>query len=166
MRLSAIADSDCRQLKETLLATWHPKHPDLSASAFPIYDYETFQALPKEDKTFGLVIYAPALVKQVPPQGIQMNSIYIIAKGMDKILERFKEEGTLPTVPNSSKTFSISKKFYNRMDSSAIQEQVSGSDLNSPRISSSKEGIITTPSSALREKTFLCTGLGAMQFWN
>lgn len=96
MRLSAIADSDCRQLKETLIATWHPKHPDLSASAFPIYDYETFQALPKEDKTFGLVIYAPALVKQVPPQGIQMNSIYIIAKGMDKILERFKEEGNSP----------------------------------------------------------------------
>ena len=92
LKLSTIAASEAQQLKETLKATWHPKHPDFSSSSFPIYDYDTFSNLPASEQTFGLVIYAPALTKKPAPQGFHTNSIYVIAKGMDKILQRMQSE--------------------------------------------------------------------------
>lgn len=92
MRLSSIAASETKQLKETLTATWHPQHPDLSPASFPIYDYETYLKLPASEQNFGLVIYAPALQKKAPPQGFHMNSIYVIAKGMEKLLQRLSSE--------------------------------------------------------------------------
>ncbi|MGC2594954.1 MAG: protein translocase subunit SecD [Rhabdochlamydiaceae bacterium] len=92
MRLSSIAAAQCKQLREALTATWHPQHPDLKPTSFPIYDYETYLKLPASEQSFGLVIYAPALHKKVPPQGFHMSSIYVIAKGMDKFLERLSSE--------------------------------------------------------------------------
>jgi SecD/SecF fusion protein len=92
LQLSSIAAAECKQLKDILLTTWHPQHPDLSPASFPIYDYETYNALPAGEKSFGLVIYAPALYKKAPPQGFHMNSIYVIAKGMDKFVQRISSE--------------------------------------------------------------------------
>ncbi len=91
MSLSSIAVAECQQLRETLTTTWHPQHPDLSPASFPIYDYETYLKLPASEQNFGLVIYAPVLQKKVP-QGFRMNSIYVIAKGMDKFLQRLSSE--------------------------------------------------------------------------
>ncbi len=87
MRLSPIAEAETVQLKEILASTWHPKHPDLSPEAFPIWDYETFQKLPVEQQRLGLVIYAPAAQKK-RSAGFKTNSIYILAKGLDKIVQR------------------------------------------------------------------------------
>ncbi|MBS0603703.1 MAG: protein translocase subunit SecD [Verrucomicrobia bacterium] len=92
LRLSSIAAAQCQQLQETLKSTWHPKHPDLTASSFPIYDYDTYSKLPASEQNFALVIYAPALNKKAPPQGFHLNSVYVIAKGMDKIMQRLKSE--------------------------------------------------------------------------
>lgn len=92
LKLSSIANAQTKQLQETLAAVWNPKHPDLVSASFPIYDYETYQKLPASEKNFGLVIYAPALSNKTPPQGFHMNSIYVIAKGMDKFLQRLKNE--------------------------------------------------------------------------
>lgn len=91
MRLGSIAEATGKQLLETLKNTWHPKHPDLNSSSFPIYDYDTFVNLPAAEQRFGLVIYVPALQKKASP-GFHMNSIYVIAKGMDRIIERLQNE--------------------------------------------------------------------------
>lgn len=101
LRLSAIAAAQTKQLEETLKTTWHPQHPDLASTSFPIYDYETYNKLPASEKNFALVIYAPALSNKAPPQGFHMNSIYVIAKGMDKFLQRLKSE----TQQNQSNQF-------------------------------------------------------------
>lgn len=90
MRLAAIAKAQIEQLKQTLLTHWAPQHPDLSRESFPIYDEETFASLPLEEKTFGLVLYAPSTQRGTPPKGFRMNSIYVIAKGLDKILMKFR----------------------------------------------------------------------------
>lgn len=92
LRLSAIAAAQTKQLEETLKGTWHPQHPDLVPASFPVYDYETYNKLPASEKNFALVIYAPALSNKAPPQGFHMNSVYVIAKGMDKFLQRLKSE--------------------------------------------------------------------------
>jgi hypothetical protein len=88
MRLSNIAKQRILSLKENILANWHPKHPDLQRKLFPIWDYETYKSLPAEEKNLGLIIYAPATYNKMPPAGFRMNSIYVVAKGLEKILQK------------------------------------------------------------------------------
>lgn len=90
MKLGNIAKAEAVQLKETITTHWAPKHPDLKKESFPIWDFETYQALPPEQQKLGLVIYAPAVYPKMPPSGFRMNSIYIIAKGIDQILQKVK----------------------------------------------------------------------------
>lgn len=92
MNLGQVAHEMSIQLKETLLRFWHPIHPDLQRNALPIYDYEAYQALPLEEQKLALVIYAPASYETTPIQGFRPHSIYVIAKGMDKILSRLQNE--------------------------------------------------------------------------
>ncbi len=96
MRLGQVAQKEAAQLKETLAKTWNPKHPDLLKDSFPIWDYETYQNLPAEQKKLGLLIYAPAVNSKIPAKGFRMSSIYIVAKGVDKILQ------TMQAAPNST----------------------------------------------------------------
>lgn len=90
MRLGSIAQAEAMDLKENILANWNPLHPDLSRDAFPIWDYETYLTLPIEQQKLGLVIYAPAMYNKMPPKGFRMNSIYVMAKGLDKILQKLR----------------------------------------------------------------------------
>lgn len=92
LRLGDIAAAKAHSLEQALKATWHPSHPDLVPTAFPIHDYETYQKLPAEEREFGLIIYAPAQVKGSPLPGFRMQSIYVIAKGADQFIQRLKTE--------------------------------------------------------------------------
>ncbi len=89
MRLAPIAVAETVQLKEIITNTWHPTHPDLTRSAFPIWDYETYEKLPPEQQRLGLVIYAPSTHKKRTP-GFKTSSLYVLAKGLDKIVERIQ----------------------------------------------------------------------------
>lgn len=91
MRLSTIAEAQTTQLKEILVNTWVPEHRDLRSDVFPIYTYEEYIALPVQDQKLGLVIYAPSSVTETPPKGFRMSSIYVIAKGLDKILQKVQQ---------------------------------------------------------------------------
>jgi len=76
------------QIVSQLKTSWNPTHIDLKAESYPINDFDTFQNLKKEDQKLGLVIYAPAMEKQTAPMGFQKGSIYVIAKGLDTILQK------------------------------------------------------------------------------
>lgn len=91
MRLSTIAEAQTKQLQETLVNTWVPEHRDLRSDVFPIYTYEQFVALPAHNQKLGLVIYSPSSLTETPPKGFRMNSIYVIAKGLDKILQKVEQ---------------------------------------------------------------------------
>ncbi|MEN9344360.1 MAG: hypothetical protein RLZZ453_1147 [Chlamydiota bacterium] len=88
LRLGSIASADLGALKKILTQAWHPQHPDLINTAFPVYDYETHQQLGPVEQQFGLVLYAPSVGKTVPPYGFKMSSLYIIAKGLNKMILR------------------------------------------------------------------------------
>ncbi len=92
MRLYTIAKAEAETLRATLANNWFPQHPDLNRQVFPIWDYETYQALPANQKKLGLVVFAPSMLNKMPPKGFKMNSIYVIAKGVDKILERYENQ--------------------------------------------------------------------------
>ncbi len=93
-RLSAIAEAEVRNIKNLILSSWNPTHPDLQADVFPILDYDSYTALPAEQKNLSLVIYAPSNEARAPETGFRMNSIYVIAKGIDKILKKIKEDSS------------------------------------------------------------------------
>jgi SecD/SecF fusion protein len=92
MRLYNVAKAEAETMRASLAGNWLPLHPDLQRKAFPIWDYETYQSLPSDQKKLGLVVFAPSMLNKMPPKGFKMNSIYVVAKGVDKILQRFENQ--------------------------------------------------------------------------
>ena len=110
MRLGTIAKAEIDQLKQAILTNWAPHHPDLTRDSFPIWDYETYITLPLEQQKLGLVIYAPSVNSKMPPKGFRMNSIYVVAKGLDKILMKLR------SAPPTEQTQQFMQDFNNLRD--------------------------------------------------
>lgn len=90
--LGSLAAKQSKQLLNELTAAWNPSHPDLARQNYPIYDYNTYKTLKPEDQRLGLVVYAPAMYNQTPPAGMRTESIYVIARGMDAIIQKYRQE--------------------------------------------------------------------------
>lgn len=90
LRLYNVAEAESATLQHSINLNWFPHHPDLQRSVFPVWDYETYQKLPVSEKKLGLVVFSPSMYNQMPPKGFRMNSIYVIAKGVDKILQQYE----------------------------------------------------------------------------
>ncbi|MCB1115175.1 MAG: protein translocase subunit SecD [Chlamydiia bacterium] len=101
MNLGEIAKMEGEKLLHLLKTEWNPTHPDLKRNAFPIYDYETFQKLPAQEQKIGLVVYTPSSFEKDPPVGFRNNSVYVIAKGLQEVLEKLSENPNSP----QAKTF-------------------------------------------------------------
>ena len=105
MDLGSIAEKQAEQLTHLIKTEWNPTHPDLKRSDFPVYDYKTFQSLPPLKQKIGLVIYAPAQFETQPPAGFRTNSVYVIAKGTQEILNKLSEN------PNSEQAQAFIQDF-------------------------------------------------------
>ncbi|NGX59257.1 MAG: hypothetical protein KR126chlam3_00405 [Chlamydiae bacterium] len=105
MRLSEIATARCSEVYQSLFNHWQPKHPDLKREVFPIWDYETYQQLPAHEQKLGLLVYAPAMHAETPKHGLHNSSNYVIAKGLDKILQKVQSN------PNSDDSRLFFKDF-------------------------------------------------------
>ncbi len=107
MRLSSIAKKETTSITALLNGSWHPSHIDLRRDSFPIWDQETYSSLSKTAKDFGLLVYSPAASNQPPPEGMRMNSIYVVARGLDKMLANLQNH------PESENT----KQFFDDFES-------------------------------------------------
>lgn len=105
-RLAAIAKAQTAEVKQTLQAVWNPSHPDLKADTFPIWDYETYSSLPLEQRKLGLLIYSPVAYAKNPESGFRMNSIYVVAKGLERIIKKYEQN------PNSEQARQFMQDFY------------------------------------------------------
>ena len=92
MDLRTIAKKQEENLFHLIENQWNPSHPDLKRTALPIYDYATYQKLPPSKQKIGLVIYTPGQFEEEPPPGFKSHSIYVIAKGIQEVLNKFKED--------------------------------------------------------------------------
>ncbi|NGX26409.1 MAG: hypothetical protein K940chlam6_00330 [Chlamydiae bacterium] len=90
LRLSEIAAARADEIHQSLSNHWNPRHADLKREAFPVWDYATYQQLPAHERKLGLLVYAPACQAETPKHGLHNNSIYVIAKGLDKILQKIQ----------------------------------------------------------------------------
>jgi len=116
MRLSSIASARCDEVYQSLNQHWNPKHPDLKTESFPVWDYATYQQLPPHERKLGLLVYAPACQAETPKHGLHNNSIYVIAKGLDKIFQKVQAS------PNSED----SKQFFKDFNSLKVLLQQNG----------------------------------------
>lgn len=89
LKLQEVAKISSKQIFNSIREDWNPTHPELASDALPIYDYETYKKLPKEQKQFCLVIYSPTIENEQAPVGMNSNSIYVIAKGLNKIMQKY-----------------------------------------------------------------------------
>lgn len=93
-KLLEIAKAETKIAEKVLRESWHPTHKELSLDNFPIYDYATYQKLPAQEKSLCLVIFTPSLDVSNPIQGMKENSCYVIAKGIDKILQKYQSNAS------------------------------------------------------------------------
>jgi SecD/SecF fusion protein len=89
--LGVLAAKKSDVIKKNILETWKPEHDDLQRNVFPVNDFEAFKSLSFEDQSLGLLVYAPILEKQENHQSFRMNSIYVIAKGLNKIVRKYEK---------------------------------------------------------------------------
>ena len=96
MDLGHLAQMRSEQIYNQLLNHWKPQHSDLTRPNYPIRSYEEFKKLKPEDQRLGLVIYAPAMYTEEPLKGFRTGSIYVIARGMGAIMQKYQETSDLP----------------------------------------------------------------------
>lgn len=94
--LGNLSEKLSQQVLLQLLADWLPEHSDLNRSVFPVVGYETHQTLSPQQQKLGLVVYAPAAASGDTPQGFKNTSIYVIARGLDAIIQKYRENANAP----------------------------------------------------------------------
>lgn len=94
--LGTLAKIKLEQFQNMLTNAWTPKHLDLARDVFPITSYETFKSLPTSQQKLGLVLYAPAASQGATPAGFRNGSIYVIARGLNNIAEKYRQTPDAP----------------------------------------------------------------------
>ncbi len=89
LNLGSLANKMATQVSQQINSSWNPKQGDLKRENYPIRDFAAFKKQPLQDQKLGLVIYAPAMYDAAPPVGFRKNSIYVIARGLEPIRQRF-----------------------------------------------------------------------------
>lgn len=94
--LGFLAAKKSEQIANQLGNGWNPKHTDLVRDAYPVLAYDAYKKLKPEDQKLGLVIYAPSMYQEEPPAGFRTGSIYVIARGMDNIVQKYRDTPNAP----------------------------------------------------------------------
>lgn len=94
--LGMLAAKQAEQILDQLKPSWNPKQTDLKQDVYPILSYNEYKALKPEDQQLGLVVYAPAMYQETPQMGFRTGSIYVIARGMDSIMQKYRQNPTDP----------------------------------------------------------------------
>lgn len=89
--LGSVAAKKSEQIVDQMNTGWNPLHNDLVRSAYPVHNYDDYKKLKPEEQKLGLVIYAPSMYKEEPPAGFRTGSIYVIARGLDNIIQKYKD---------------------------------------------------------------------------
>ncbi|MFV0340897.1 MAG: protein translocase subunit SecD, partial [Parachlamydiaceae bacterium] len=94
--LRSLASKQLDEVNELLSASLSRKSRDLAPDAYPVRSYEAYSKEKAEDKKFGLVLYAPSMDAKEAPEGFNNSSIYVIARGLQPILQKAQAAGSSP----------------------------------------------------------------------
>lgn len=90
LNLEALASKQAELTEKLLAQGFSPKNADLKQDVYPIRSYGAYSKESPEDQRFGFVVFAPSMNKGELPEGFKSSSIYVIAKGMDTILQKYQ----------------------------------------------------------------------------
>ncbi len=94
--LGYLSEKYSGQIKDLLLSSWTPTHTDLIGKNYPIIDYRQFQKLKGDEQKLGLVVYAPVSFEEEPPAGFKKTSMYVVAKGMNTLVQKYQASPDSP----------------------------------------------------------------------
>ena len=89
-KLAPLAKQQADSIFHLLHSHWQPRHPDLLGEHFPIVTAAEYKQLSDLQKKLCLTIYAPASDGAAAPKELKKGSIYVVAKGLDRILAQAK----------------------------------------------------------------------------
>ena len=90
-KLDRIGQRAAQQLLDAMRKEWHPTHPDLSQ--LKIVSMEEYKTLPVQEKALCLIVCAPIAEKERMAH-LSNSSLYVIARGFDKILQTYAQATT------------------------------------------------------------------------
>ena len=108
--LSKFAQARVNPIIDHIKANWQPKHIDFQTDVFPIMNYEAYSNLPPEEQKLGIYFYAPVTENVENEPYFRPQSIYVVAKGLHSILEKYD------AYPESEETEVFLKDFYRLND--------------------------------------------------
>lgn len=98
--LRTVVQQELTQLQASISALWHPEHPDLQAAHFPIWSLSEYQKASPAERQLGLVLFSPLGVEasDLPGkgQGLRSQSIYALAKGVQRLKDKYAEAPQAP----------------------------------------------------------------------
>jgi SecD/SecF fusion protein len=103
--LIALAKDQSAGLLKLLQKEWHPKHPDLLPEHFPIVDAAGYSALSERQKKLCLCVFSQASESPLSKDAINHGSLYIFARGLDRILQQSQ------SAPSSSASKTLQSDF-------------------------------------------------------
>lgn len=98
LNLNYIARKQSQNIADQILQGFTPKNNDLKKENYPVRLYSVYKSEKPADKKFGLVVYAPSMENGTPPEGFKTSSIYVIARGLDTVLQKYR---ATPNTPES-----------------------------------------------------------------
>lgn len=90
LNIGAIAAEQSKTLRSMLEKSWQPSDGELSATNYPVISYAEYEKLPASEKKLGLVIYAPAMESGDAAEGFRNSSLYVVARGLGSIREKYQ----------------------------------------------------------------------------
>lgn len=95
--LGNIADTYSQRILQQIQQNWQPQNADLVQDVYPVQSYPEFKKLDSQQQKLGLMVYAPALSKEAPITGFKPTSIYVIARGLDSIIQKYQDAPNSPS---------------------------------------------------------------------
>lgn len=89
LNLEELASKQAGLIQQQLSQGFSPKNPDLKSDVYPVRSYTAYSQEKPEDQRLGFVIWAPRADQQIP-EGFKSSSIYVIAKGLDTVLQKYR----------------------------------------------------------------------------
>lgn len=102
--LGSLASKESDHLFQDLSNSWTPTTRDLNREHYPIRSWETFSKETPEARGLGLVVYAPAAHADTVEDGFNSRSVYLIARGLQDILEQYRD------IPGSAEALAFQKE--------------------------------------------------------
>lgn len=89
--LGQLANKQVQKIADELNSSWVPQLVDFAREIYPVLTFDQFKNLSEENQQLGLVVYAPAIYQEEAPRGLRTGSIYVIARGLDSIIEKYQQ---------------------------------------------------------------------------